>query len=79
MRNEKSHKNTEEDLIMSRPEKIDVHNMVTPSIKKGSGVQQESSNVKYVINLATSIACATRKERNMITIKGPLVHPRHII
>ena len=78
MRNQESHKKIEEDLIMSKPDKIDVQNVVTPSIEKGSGVQQASTNVKCAINMATSVACATRKEINMTITKGPLVHPRHI-
>ena len=77
MRNQKSHKKIE-DLIMSIQDKIDVQNVATPPIEKGSGVQQASSNVKFVINLATSVACAARKEINMIITKGLLVHPRHI-
>ena len=78
MRNQENLKNIKEDLIISIPDKIDVQNVVTPSIEKDSGVQQPSTNVKFVINLATSVACATRKEIDMIITKGPLVHPRHI-
>ena len=78
MRNQKSHKKIVEDLSISIPDKIDVQNVVTPPIEKGLGVQQASTSVRFVINLATSVAFATRKEINMIITKGPLVHPRHI-
>ena len=74
----KIHRNTKEDLIMSIQGQIDVPNVVTLSIEKGSGVQQASTNARFAINLATSVACATRKMINMKITKGPLVHPRHI-
>ena len=78
MQNQESHKNRKEDLIMSIQDKIDVPNVMTPSIEKDSSVQQASTKARFAINLATSVACATRKEINMKITKGPLVHPRHI-
>ena len=78
MRNQESHKKIEEELIMSKQNQIDVPNVVTPSIENVSGVQQASTSVRFAINLATSVAYATRKERDMIITKGPLVHPSHI-
>ena len=70
MRNQETHKKIE-DLIMSIQDKIYVKNVVTPPIKKGLAVQQASTSVRFVINLATSVACATGKEINMIITKGP--------
>ena len=46
--------------------------------REGFKCPASNHQCKYVINLDTSVACASRKERNMITTKGPLVHPGHI-
>ena len=49
----------------------DVINVVTPTIGKGLDVQHQSTNVKSVSRLATSVACATRRKNKVIIIKGP--------
>ena len=77
-RNQENNKKTKEDLIMSIPEQIDVQNVVTPSIEKDSCVQQASTNVRFVTNLATSTASVTRTKRVYIIKEGHLVHPKHI-
>ena len=39
--------------------------------RKASDVQHQSTNVKFVGRLVTSVACATRRKIKAITIKGP--------
>ena len=63
---------------MNTQDKTDVINVVTPSTEKGLGVQQASTSVRFVINLATSVTCVTRREIACIITNGPFVHPRHI-
>ena len=67
MKIQESHKKREE-LIQST--QIDVINVVIPSIEKALDVQQQSTNVKYVRRLATSVAYAIRRLRKVIIIKG---------
>ena len=76
MKMQESHKKRE-DLIQSA--QTDVINVVTPSIGKALDVQQQSINVKFVRRLATSVACATRRLRKVIIIKGPCgqAYPGH--
>ena len=62
------------DLILSAQDQTNVINVVTPNTEKGLAVQQAISSLIFVINLVTSVACATRRQ---IT-KGPWIHPRHI-
>ena len=47
--------------------------------REGLDVQQQSTNVKFVRRLATAVACATRRLRKEIIIKGPCgqAYPRH--
>ena len=70
MRNHESHKKIE-DLILSARDKTDVQNVGTPPTEKGLDIQQASTNVRYVIRLATLVACATRREMDMRITKGP--------
>ena len=66
-----------EDLIQST--QTDVINVVTPSTEKALDVQWQRTNVQFVRRLATSVACATRRLRTVITINDPCgqAHPRH--
>ena len=48
---------------MSKQNQIEVPNVVTPSTEKVSGVQHARTNVRVAINLATSAASATRREK----------------
>ena len=77
MRNQESHKKIEEDLILSIQDKTDVQNMVTPSTEKGLGVQQASTSVRFVINLATSVTCIIRKQMACKNTKGDWTLPGH--
>ena len=76
MKMQESH-NKREDLIQST--QTDVINVVTPSIEKALDVQWQSTNVKFVGKLATSVVCGARRLRKVIIIKGPCsqAHPRH--
>ena len=65
----KENHNKGEGLIQSS--KTDVINVVTPAIGKALDVQHQSTNVKSVRRLATSVVCATRRKSKVITIKGP--------
>ena len=75
MKMKESHKKRE-DLIQSA--QTHVINVMTPSIEKALDVQWQSTNVKHVRRLATSVAYATRRLRKIIIIKGPCdqAHPR---
>ena len=72
---QESHKKRE-DLIQST--QTDVINVVTSSIEKDLDVQWQSTNVKFLRRLATSVACATRRLKKVIIIKGlcSQAHPR---
>ena len=76
MKIKESHKKRE-DLIQST--QTDVINVMTPFIEKDLDVQWQSTNVKFVRRLATSVAFATSRLKKMIIIKGPCsqAHPRH--
>ena len=67
----------EEDLILSTQDQTDVHNVVNPNTEKSLGVEQACTSVRCVTNLATSVACTTRREMACIISKGPWVHPGH--
>ena len=75
--NQECYKKIKEDLILRAHNQTDVQNVVTPNTEKGLGVQQASTNVRFVTNLATSVACATGREMACIMSKGPWVHPGH--
>ena len=66
-----------DDLIQSAQSLTDVINVVTPNIEKGSDVQQVSTSVVFVRRLVILVACATRKEIDILITISPLVHPRH--
>ena len=76
MKMQESHKKS--DLIQSTPGQTGVINVVTPSIEKGSDVQQVSTNVLFVRRLVILVACGTREKIDMLITWSPLVHPRHI-
>ena len=62
----KQNHNKGEGLIQST--QTDVIDVVTPTIGKALDVQHQSTNVKFVRRLATSVACATRRKIKAITI-----------
>ena len=76
MKMKESHKKRD-DLIQSAQR--DVINVVTPSIENDLDVQWQSTNVKFVRRLATSVVYAIRRLRKVNIIKGPCGqdHPRH--
>ena len=51
--NQECHKKIKDDLIVSAQDQTDVQNLVTPNTEKGLGVQQASTSVRFVINVAT--------------------------
>ena len=66
-------------VIKQTQARTDVQSVMTSNTEKGLGVQLPSTNVKSVISLVTSVACATRKMK-LMKIEGPWStdHPRHI-
>ena len=68
MKMKENHKKRE-DLIQSA--QTDVINVVTPFIEKDLDVQQQSTNIKFVRRLTTSVDYATRRLKKVIIIKGP--------
>ena len=54
-RNQEGHKKIE-DLILNIQGKTDVQNVVTPSTEKVLGVQQASTNARFVINLNLNLS-----------------------
>ena len=56
----KENHNKGEGLIQST--QTNVINVVTPAIGKALDVQHQSTNIKFVRRLATSLACAARKK-----------------
>ena len=75
--NQKCHMKIKEDLILNAQDQTDVQNVMTHNSEKGLGVQQASTSVRFVIHLATLVACATGREMACIITKGPWVHPGH--